>query len=58
MWLRAPEVLLGSDTYDESIDMWAVGCVMAELLANEPLFPAKTEVLDHWQHAGGNVPST
>lgn len=24
LWYRAPEVLLGSDTYDESIDMWAV----------------------------------
>lgn len=41
---RAPEVLLGSDLYDEAIDMWAVGCVMAELLRNEPLFPGKTEV--------------
>lgn len=42
--LRAPEILLGSDRYDEAIDMWAVGCVMAELLRNEPLFPGKTEV--------------
>lgn len=45
--LRAPEVLLGSEMYSEAIDMWALGCVMAELLRNEPLFPARTEVLNH-----------
>ena len=38
---RAPEVLLGSDRYNESVDMWACGCIMAELLRAEPLFPAK-----------------
>lgn len=41
---RAPEVLLGLDTYTEAIDMWSVGCIMAELLKHEPLFPAKTEL--------------
>ena len=41
---RAPEVLLGSDMYTEAIDMWSVGCIMAELLQHEPLFPAKTEL--------------
>ena len=40
---RAPEVLLGSDRYNESVDMWACGCIMAELLRAEPLFPAKVE---------------
>lgn len=41
---RAPEVLLGLETYTEAIDMWSVGCIMAELLRHEPLFPAKTEL--------------
>ena len=41
---RAPELLLGKADYDKSIDMWSVGCIIAELLAGEPLFPGKTEV--------------
>ena len=41
---RAPEILLGLDTYTEAIDMWSVGCIMAELLQHEPLFPAKTDI--------------
>ena len=41
---RAPEILLGQDTYTEAVDMWAVGCIFGELLKNEPLFPAKGEV--------------
>ncbi|GAB4821329.1 hypothetical protein N2152v2_008375 [Parachlorella kessleri] len=44
LWYRAPEVLLGCETYTESVDLWGVGCIFAELLKNEPLFPAKTEV--------------
>lgn len=41
---RAPEILLGLDKYTEAIDMWSVGCIMAELLQHEPLFPARTEL--------------
>jgi serine/threonine protein kinase len=41
---RAPEILLGQETYTEAVDMWAVGCIFAELLRNEPLFPAKGEL--------------
>lgn len=44
LWYRAPEILLGQDTYTEAVDMWAVGCIFAELLRNEPLFPAKSEL--------------
>ncbi|GFR47517.1 hypothetical protein Agub_g9139, partial [Astrephomene gubernaculifera] len=43
LWYRAPEVLLGSEEYDESIDMWSCGAVLAELVAGEPLFPATSE---------------
>uniref|UniRef100_A0A0E0MLV7 [RNA-polymerase]-subunit kinase n=1 Tax=Oryza punctata TaxID=4537 RepID=A0A0E0MLV7_ORYPU len=35
---NAPELLLGSSRYDEMIDMWALGCMMAQLLAGEQLF--------------------
>ncbi|KAM0915779.1 hypothetical protein ACQ4PT_010601 [Festuca glaucescens] len=34
----APEVLLGQTDYDAMVDMWSLGCVMAELLAGKPLF--------------------
>ncbi|CAN6234382.1 unnamed protein product [Urochloa humidicola] len=39
---RAPEVFLGATDYDGGVDMWALGCIMAELLAGggEPLFAA------------------
>ena len=40
-WYRAPEVVLRSANYDESIDLWAVGCVFAELMGRQPLFPGK-----------------
>ncbi|GLC35621.1 hypothetical protein PLESTF_001395400 [Pleodorina starrii] len=43
LWYRAPEVLLGSEEYDESIDMWSCGAVLAELVCGEPLFPASSE---------------
>lgn len=38
-WYRAPEILLGSTYYDYSVDIWAVGCLLAELLLEKPLFP-------------------
>ena len=41
---RAPELLLGSELYTEAVDMWAAGCILAELLLHGPLFPAKTEL--------------
>ena len=41
---RAPEVLLRSSTYSSPIDMWAVGCIMAELYTLRPLFPGNSEV--------------
>jgi cell division cycle 2-like protein len=44
LWYRAPELLRGSRTYGSAVDMWALGCVMSELLTGEPLFEdAETE---------------
>ncbi|RYR64028.1 hypothetical protein Ahy_A03g010182 isoform D [Arachis hypogaea] len=43
LWYRAPELLLGSKQYSTAIDMWSLGCIMAELLSKEPLFNGKTE---------------
>ncbi|KAJ3447928.1 cyclin-dependent kinase 11a-related [Anaeramoeba flamelloides] len=44
LWYRAPELLLGAKTYGTEIDMWSVGCVFAELLNKEPLFPGNGEL--------------
>ena len=43
-WYRAPELILTSrPKYNGAIDMWALGCIFAELLnGGEPLFPGKT----------------
>ncbi|XP_045464689.1 serine/threonine-protein kinase MAK-like [Harmonia axyridis] len=42
-WYRAPEVLLHATTYSSPIDMWAVGCIAAEICTYRPLFPGSTE---------------
>lgn len=41
---RAPELLLGAKEYSTAIDMWSVGCIMAELISKEPLFRGKNEL--------------
>ncbi len=38
-WYRAPEILLGSTCYTKAVDMWAVGCIIAEMFVGEPLLP-------------------
>ncbi|KAI3816742.1 hypothetical protein L1987_16446 [Smallanthus sonchifolius] len=43
LWYRAPELLMGSKLYSTAIDMWSLGCIMAELLSKQPLFNGKTE---------------
>ncbi|KAL1216421.1 Cyclin-dependent kinase G-2 [Cardamine amara subsp. amara] len=43
LWYRAPELLLGAKQYSTAIDMWSLGCIMAELLSKAPLFNGKTE---------------
>ncbi|XP_072135941.1 cyclin-dependent kinase 10 isoform X2 [Mobula birostris] len=44
LWYRAPELLLGTKTQTTAIDMWAVGCILAELLAHKPLLPGSSEI--------------
>src|SRR2546426_106464 len=34
-WYRAPELLLGARHYTKAIDIWAIGCIFAELLTSE-----------------------
>lgn len=43
-WYRAPELLLSCEHYTAGIDIWSVGCILAELLGRKPLFPGKDYV--------------
>jgi len=43
LWYRPPELLLGATEYDGRVDVWSAGCVLAELINGEPVFPGKTE---------------
>jgi len=40
-WYRAPELLLSCEDYTTGIDIWSVGCILAEILGRKPLFPGK-----------------
>lgn len=47
IWYRPPELLFGATKYTASSDMWAVGCIFAELFLGRPLFstePPHTEI--------------
>lgn len=37
-YYRAPECIFGSTEYTNQIDVWAAGCVMAELMLGQPIF--------------------
>ena len=38
LWYRAPEILLGQQRYTFPVDIWAVGCIFAQLYLKRPLF--------------------
>ena len=42
LWYRSPELLLQCK-YNTSVDIWSIGCILAELYNLRPLFPAQTE---------------
>jgi len=43
-YYRAPELIFGSTNYTTTIDIWSAGCVLAELLLGQPLFPGESGV--------------
>ncbi len=43
-WYRPPELILGRDDYDKSIDIWAIGCVIAEMIDGEPVFGGENDL--------------
>ena len=40
-WYRSPEVMCSAGFYDESVDIWSLGCIFAELILRRPLFPGQ-----------------
>ena len=43
-WYRAPELLVGDTQYGQPVDIWAIGCVFAELLTGQALWPGRSDV--------------
>jgi glycogen synthase kinase 3 beta len=43
-YYRAPELIFGNSNYDTYIDVWSVGCVIAELMLGQPIFPGESGV--------------
>ena len=41
-YYRAPELIFGATNYDSQIDVWSMGCVIAELVLERPLFPGNS----------------
>jgi cyclin-dependent kinase 8/11 len=46
IWYRAPELLMGSRHYTPAVDLWAVGCIFAELLSLRPIFKGEEAKMD------------
>ena len=43
-WYRAPELLFGATAYGSEVDVWALGCIFAELISCGPLFPGEDDI--------------
>ena len=43
-WYRSPELLFGARLYSTSIDQWAVGCILAELMLRLPFLPGESDL--------------
>lgn len=52
-YYRAPEVVLGMG-YTEKVDIWSIGCIFAEMISKEILFPG-TDHIDQWNKIISNI---
>ncbi|RWS14987.1 mitogen-activated protein kinase 14-like isoform X4 [Dinothrombium tinctorium] len=43
-WYRAPEIMLNWMHYNQTVDIWSVGCIMAELITSRTLFPGTDHI--------------
>jgi serine/threonine protein kinase len=44
IYYRPPEVFYGDTNYDYSLDMWSIGCILAEMILREPIFKGRSEL--------------
>ncbi|XP_053559283.1 cyclin-dependent kinase-like 2 [Bombina bombina] len=56
-WYRAPELLVGDIKYGKAVDVWAIGCLVTEMLTGDPLFPGDSDIdqLYHIVKCQGNL---
>eukprot|EP00812_Abedinium_dasypus_P008371 NODE_2137_length_988_cov_326.142551.p1 GENE.NODE_2137_length_988_cov_326.142551~~NODE_2137_length_988_cov_326.142551.p1 ORF type:complete len:263 (+),score=42.83 NODE_2137_length_988_cov_326.142551:3-791(+) len=43
-YYRAPELIFGATNYTTAVDLWSIGCVLAEMIRGRPLFPGENGV--------------
>ncbi|KJH50271.1 mitogen-activated protein kinase domain protein [Dictyocaulus viviparus] len=43
-WYRSPEILLAAKRYTKGVDMWSLGCILAEMLLGRALFPGTSTI--------------
>ncbi|KAG5899828.1 hypothetical protein JTB14_012299 [Gonioctena quinquepunctata] len=43
-WYRAPEILIANRRYTKGIDLWSLGCILAEMTVGKPIFPGSSTV--------------
>jgi serine/threonine protein kinase len=41
-WYKAPEEILGGQALSNAVDIWGIGCILAELFVNKPIFQGNT----------------
>lgn len=44
LWYRAPEILLGCQNYSFGVDVWSIGCILAEMVTGRSLFQGDSEI--------------
>jgi serine/threonine protein kinase len=54
-YYRAPELIFGATDYTAAIDVWSVGCVLAELMLGQPMFPGVIQELSTMRCSAGRT---
>mmetsp|Transcript_14258 Transcript_14258/g.36847 ORF Transcript_14258/g.36847 Transcript_14258/m.36847 type:complete len:429 (+) Transcript_14258:161-1447(+) len=44
LWYRCPEIMLGVRHYGPEVDIWSIGCIIAEMAMSKPIFPGDSEI--------------
>ena len=55
-WYRAPEILMGEKNYTKGVDLWSLGCILAEMLLGRPIFPGKNTLDQVREREGDEAP--